>query len=716
MNTSFAFRFLENVKDNRQSLVVFCSSVINQDQVIKCIKEESERLPIHNNVYLIALDKHKDDLEKLISSASFTNEFRALVNDDTSKLKGLIVDGLGDFWNIDADIRCNTKIATAILQSGSLEIFKCRKGVITSSSSYHFEKPSGDHCDKFIRTSNLLISSAEVTFLALSLLPFLKPHISRVYIDTSSIAFLISTAVQLSANCTGRNVSIASFESYAVFKQPYDFTEDEKALIVISATTSGSLAKEMIDKKGFGTSQYVTLFHVNLPNNQQGLFDVSSAIEGGITSVKPENCPFCMREAKLIKISGDQFLPETPKHELLVIRKNDFKDRESFFTEFATRNVLEWNKSSSATAEYNELFFINVKNAVGNKSDSFSKSLEKFKKRYIAKDVNALIYLGDEGSEALANYLKDDLTIYSADEIKEEGVKKLDSVIVVAGAITSGRKLLSVSRKLRNLRECSTITYFVGFSKLPTKDAMDQLKKDLEQGGHQFVLVRDCSMPRVKKDTYTAWSSEIDFWRPFKSEDPMGVAEIEPPDHFSLREAHLLNENFTANDLFLTDPHRNALKLRPAFAFWSGLDLDTNKASQADVFWTVQAVLHDLRIKSQEKGLATTYHTTLISPVCFDRFNDGVIQACLLRAARPVELDYSIDENFSRQMTDIILSILKNFDNSQGEGALEFLLALASGRLRLLKTNLQEIVNLLMDHSNELLSFFNAPLAKLLEK
>jgi hypothetical protein len=711
MNTSFSFRFLENIKDNRQSLVVFCSSHINQDQVIKCIKEESEQLPIHNNVYLIALDEHKEDLKNLISNSSFINEFSAVSNVDASKLKGLTIDGFGDFLKIDSGIRCNNKVATSILQSGSLEIFKSRKGVITSSSSYHFEKPSGDHCNKFIRTSNLLISSAEVTFLALSLLPSLNPHISRIYIDTSSIAFLISTAVQLSANCDPRNVAIASFESYAVFNQSYDFIEDEKSLIVISATTSGSLVKKMMDTTVFPKNQYVTLFHVNLPNDQRGLFDVSSVIEGGITSVKPEKCQFCMRGAKLIKISGDQFLPETPKHELFVIRKSDFKDREYFFKEFATKNVLEWNKSPSKTAEYNELYYINVKNAIENIAESFRNSLKKLKKRYVAKDVNALISLGDEGSEALAEYLKDDLTVYSADKLSDEDVEIFNSVIVVAGAITSGRKLLSVSRKLRGLKDCSTITYFVGFSKLPTKDAVDQLKKDLEQGGHQFVLVRDCSMPRVKKDTFTAWDSETEHWKSFKSDDPMCLVEIEIPDYFSLRQAKLQNKDFTANDLFLTDPIGNPLKLRPTFAFWSGLDLDTEKASQADVFWAIQAVLHDLRIKSQDKGLATTYHITLISPVCFDRFNDGVIQAGLLRAAKPVELDYSIDENFSRQMTDIIISTLKNWDNAQGEGALEFLLALSSERMRLLKPHLREILDLLRDHQNELLRFFGSPVA-----
>lgn len=100
-------------------------------------------------------------------------------------------------------------------------------------------------------------------------------------------------------------------------------------------------------------------------------------------------------------------------------------------------------------------------------------------------------------------------------------------------------------------------------------------------------------------------------------------------------------------------------------------------------------------MKSDENGLASTYHTTLISPACFDRYNDGVIQACLLRSAKPVELNYAVDEEFSRQMTDVLHSVISNWSNNQGEAALEFLLALWLGRLQLFEEHIGKLLKLL---------------------
>lgn len=103
--------------------------------------------------------------------------------------------------------------------------------------------------------------------------------------------------------------------------------------------------------------------------------------------------------------------------------------------------------------------------------------------------------------------------------------------------------------------------------------------------------------------------------------------------------------------------------------------------------------------------MATIYHTTLISPANFDRYNDGVIQASLLRAAKPVEMDYRVDEIFSRQMTDVLSSVLTNWNNAQGEAALEFLMALWTERMCLIDEHLREIVNLRKEEMTDALKF-----------
>ncbi|TNZ19585.1 hypothetical protein, partial [Vibrio parahaemolyticus] len=59
-----------------------------------------------------------------------------------------------------------------------------------------------------------------------------------------------------------------------------------------------------------------------------------------------EHCKFCQQGSKVIRIEGEQFLPETPKHELLVIKKVDFDlKRQNFFREFAVKGLLKFDTS-----------------------------------------------------------------------------------------------------------------------------------------------------------------------------------------------------------------------------------------------------------------------------------------------------------------------------------------------------------------------------------
>jgi len=699
MSNCFAFRFCESNENKRKSLVIFFSSYVSPDSVVKILKVDIEENLAPFNVYILAVGA---DAEEFIgfSQVSFLDEFVSFVGDANDKLKFLRITTVGHIEDATSSQCVAEELKQRILNAGMIEIFKKRKGLITSSSSYHFVKPSGDHCDKFIRASNLLTSGEEVAFLAISLLPHIKQGIKRIYVDTSSISYLISTAILMSGKFSTKPPLIESFESYAAFNQDFDFIENEDSLIIVSATTSGSLVKKLLNKTTFNNRQILTLFYSKLLDGQAGVFDISYAIPDGITSLKATDCIFCNRGSKQIRIVGDQFLPETPKHELLVIKKTDFdKERGLFFKHFATREVLNWNRSSGGQADYPEHFFIDVAKVLSNPHESFREKLEKKIKKHVSRDVKTIINLNDSGSEALANMLKvvlgkdgDHIDWLKLTQVEESSLKDSASVIVIAGAITSGRKLLEASRKLRGIHKSASITYLVGFSKLPTDDTYAQLEKDLELGGHELVVLRKCPMPRIKEHTKTAWDWELEKLN--QCADPLTNMNGDPlPEILSARIKIIEVSNSDSNQLFLLSPVGHLLKLRRTFAFWSDLELETDMATQADVYWTIQSVLHDLRICSDERGLASTYHTTLISPACFDRYNDGVIQASLLRAAKPTELNYTVDVDFSRRMADVVLAVLNSCNNDQGEAALEFLIAIWTGRMQLVDEHINELAN-----------------------
>lgn len=402
MTDCFAFRFSESADNERKSVVVFFPVRVTLDAVAKALKQDVADNLVPRNVYIMTFGRRLEKVDDWKADTTFTNEFISYVGDIDTQLKCLYADSSGHIFDCDG-IRIDADLEKVILHSGMVALFKKHQGLITSSHGYHFTKPSGDHCDKFIRASNLLVSSIEVSFLAISLLPYFRNDLKRIYVDTSSIAYLVSITLRLYGDFIEGTPSIESFESYAVLKQKYDFVEDRSSLLVISATTSGSLAKSLLANTSFSNDQIVTLFHVNLPKRQQGIFDVSSAMPHGIVSRKPAECQFCKLGSKLIRIAGDQFLPENPKHELLVIKKADFrKPRQKFFSNFAAKAVLSWDTAASSNEGSREHFFIDVEAAISLGTEPFSNEMARNIRRYVSRDLSTVVVLEDLGSQLFA--------------------------------------------------------------------------------------------------------------------------------------------------------------------------------------------------------------------------------------------------------------------------------------------------------------------------
>ena len=74
---------------------------------------------------------------------------------------------------------------------------------------------------------------------------------------------------------------------------------------------------------------------------------------------------------------------------------------------------------------------------------------------------------------------------------------------------------------------------------------------------------------------------------------------------------------------------------------------------------------------------------SVLDPRMFARFSDGILQASLLRAARPSELDYSASYDLSRQFVSVCYSILVSHNEDVGDAALEFVHALATEKVSL---------------------------------
>ena len=82
----------------------------------------------------------------------------------------------------------------------------------------------------------------------------------------------------------------------------------------------------------------------------------------------------------------------------------------------------------------------------------------------------------------------------------------------------------------------------------------------------------------------------------------------------------------------------------------------------------------------------------VLDPSMFARYNDGVLQASLLRATHKSELDYSASNELSHQFAAICESIFSGHQYDSGEASLEFAFAIATRKVRLRESDVDRLL------------------------
>jgi hypothetical protein len=271
----------------------------------------------------------------------------------------------------------------------------------------------------------------------------------------------------------------------------------------------------------------------------------------------------------------------------------------------------------------------------------------------------------------------------------------IDVIVIVATVVESGRSLQDVSRDLRRPFPRAPQIYLVGLAKNRSDSHLDRLKSDLTQAHapvpHQFIAIERLQLPSSSEPN--AWLSELALLK-----DPSFFKSM--PEKYVKgwikRKDRLLKQSVPmVNDLFVSAKGDAPLQLQHGFALWPE-GLVEKSPSQADVYFTIASVLQNRRAATdtgQGRALRTDlFQQTLLDPANFGRFSDGIIQASILRAARPNELNYSQSPDHSRDMARFARRIILNSDRPRGEAAVELLIALGTKRLRLRPEDCNEVL------------------------
>ena len=750
MNQYFTFQY-KRIRQNKteHTLVLFCAgSSFDKVTVAKTLRDFFES-NVPPSEFIVIGGKYL--------SQSFENEFGKIKKglltyipqyllDD---VKVYLFDSAGKLTDLRGKATPSKKVRE-IFKNGIDFIFRNRGGLITSpSETYHYIFPSKKHSSKFIRAGNTLIDSSEIFFIAASMLDRLRPNIRQIYCDTSSINSLAFALIELKSRLVTEfeQPSIVSFGSYEKFEK-FEFYDPDNSFILISASTSGNIIRRLRERnRDLETENISILFYLSSDKefNQIVVHDLTydkllnpngESLDGIYDT--EDDCRLCQKGSYTVKIVGDTFLLDKPKIHQIVLEKKDSPEwLNSFMKQFHSDKEYSLLRCFFGEERFRtlEIYFdvTSLIKSFSGETKKFSSYKSKFNKivnQFVPARLKAVIYLDDNASKYVAEYIADShpndkIQKICSDKNLESSLKKVTNesgaILIVSSNLISGNSLLIVNKLLRSFDNL-TITFLVAFSRTQTLSHFNFVKSNLGYGkdfgistNHfasvEKVFCSDLTDSREKPDRLS-WSKELIVMKELY-EITENITAYRKSKTYIKERIEILesaNDIYTKgliDNVFLKNPsNRKSLSINKNFAFYD-FDDYFKKTSQADIYFTISVILNELRNSQTSSNRITQneHIRSLLSPENFVRYDDGIIQAAILRAASEDELNYRLDPEMSSKLCSLIFRMIDSIaDPTSSEGLMEFLMSIAIRKLRLIDAHINDIVEKIIKESkhNEL--------------
>lgn len=637
-----------------------------------------------------------------------------------------------------------------ILNQGLVKIFVDNGGLVESNGiSHHFVFPSGKHSSKFLRTANVLVYKSQIDFIALNTLHlFGKLDFNNIYCDTLSINVVAySMTKYLKRFYQDKEINIESFKSYdGLYNSQTVFYNN--SIFLISASTSGGLIN-YIQKNHpeISSDEICTLYYMPIdkdsPIVQERVLcnlERDEKLNYGIPvydQSKPnEKCIYCANHSTPISIIGDSFNLDEPVVYPRNISASKYipKSLKNFVEVFKHNNEsgtslkVSYSEDSTSRKKYN--LYIDYENIISDITNECFKShkskLDAYINQYVPASISHIVHLNDKGSLLLSEYIKDtikdfaknEVTIINQSELKSDTVddKSSGSILLVGSCISNGKNLLYLSRFFRNYENIRLI-YFIGINRVSDPEKYAELRTNIRYGlygAENSSLVEIETINCDNSSSNTPWERELDYLQSVQQE--LDVPSKFINDRIEVLRAFSDSTNRGGSEkIFYSSIDSNELEIRKNSAFFNDNKYYKN-VTQSDVYFTISCVLNNMRNNKKDGLYQTSFVKNVLDPFVFNRFNDGIIQASLLRASRNEELNYSCSKKISSDMLMLLRTFLKSVDEYQGEAILEFLYALSIGKLKLVKEHYKELIAELDKYSNEEFQIFKSSIEQIYNK
>lgn len=599
----------------------------------------------------------------------------------------------------------------AIVKAGLTNLVDRSSVLKKAPAGFFYSKPSSRASNYFIRAEDLLSETLHAYYLAFACLPFIEMATDEdtdppdtLYLDTIALLPLaMSMQMYLMKFGLPGFANILSFHSHEGLVKDGPLPKAVSALCLISASTQCGLAHQWVKINSAPPERVATILS----------FERSSDSCSVLHTLKQPDDFEMLGEGeaggiRLIRIHGERFVAEHSETKALNIGTDHAPALlQKLFHSFMGANLFSCYAHDRPGLRPRTVC-VDKDNLVA--ADDFLEWFERVLLEEAVASTRWIIHDDDEASEALADRAIAYLASCGVTVESKVSFDKFDasldfngSVIVIAAAAERGSRLQSVSRRLRTAQQSGTRLYITGALFGRSYVLMKDLQSNLTQPAKdhsRYVFKTFMEIPVAELACANHWAEEQRLLDSLHSlVDTFSPVFTQRMEVFDNAGTGGLGQHPFWPSSYTGEP----MTLSRGFAFVDGTE-DVRIATSTDIYltilWILQNARHSDKVQNAKRLESGELQQVLLSPDVFSRFDDGVIQAAFLRAALPAELDYRAQETYSLSMGDIIKRVAAGYGQERGEAALEFVIALAIGKIRLHK----DIDSRLRDSLIEILS------------
>lgn len=584
-----------------------------------------------------------------------------------------------------------------LLSHGVHTLLEKNNAIHQAPSGHVFKHPSQRRNKVFIQAREIASGEAELYVVAYMIVlrhgEMLK-DCSKIFIDTMGIYAYVKCALAL----CGSSAEIVSFHSYDELEKiippslPY--------FCIVSASTSGSMAQSMTSN-WWNAKRIATIVDVT---SEGRAGDVMVALDQ-MDVVFPD---LKVSDGTLIEIIGENFSSKAKPPRPVIIGAPHAPDSLKQFHKYFGFSIHPLNSLISGKTK---LLQLDVTSVLGQKA--FLDWLHAEIDWSFPLTVSHVIHANDEASQSLAQLIVDRLRTRLAaastakvipyDALEKEDCEDATGVVVVSTVARDGGVLREISRDLRSYINADIPRHFISPIGIPqTKDSWTQLRAFLIRNPtpREYGFSNWIQLPLGEDSSDNSWHRLISIAASHQDMDisELGLdgltdtTQVIPSIDLALK---AIDGAFNG---FLPSPRGNQLRLSEGFLFFGEGSEIAKRYAEAEpsmVHLTISAVLQSAReYKEHARRLCPTgYESVVLAPECFLRFNDAILQACLLRASHSAELDYSSSPELSKVMKELLVKVFARWDKEYGDAALEFAAAIIVGSLRLAKRDMETLLD-----------------------